>query len=197
MAALRVGIDFSLSSPALYARDCDEKYYILCFQQRKTDVEISNLNVGQNTYLWRKPYPLDEEFRWEKVVYIIHEVFSWLDLIRNGKPVKAYIENYAFNMGGGKFGSSSVTKLAELGGILRAELWKRRWEFKELAITSIKLQFAGSGKAEKYEMAHTFQCLGFPNGIRERLQCEYHQHPLEDVVDAAAVLITGLVFDKA
>lgn len=189
---IEVGIDMSLSSPALYAwNSTGNTYHILCFQQRKTDLEINNELVGRSTFLTRTSYPLEEEHRWAKVVYIVGEIMKWLDIIRGNEPVRAFIENYAFGMGGGAFGqSSSVSKLCELGGCLRYELWKRKWEFTELAITSVKKRFAADGRAEKHEMCATFQALGFPD-LSPILQCEYHQHPLEDVVDACAILTTG------
>ena len=187
--SLRVGIDFSLASPALYAVNSKEEFFILCFQQRKTDQPIVRQKVQEGVWLWRLSYPLEENCRWKKVIYITDQVFKWMDAIREHASVVVFIENYAF--GGGSFGSSSVTKLAELGGVLRAELCRRHWPFHELAITSIKKHFAGHGNAEKCEIACTYRTLRFPN-VQPLLECEYHQHPLEDVVDAAAILMTGL-----
>lgn len=188
---LRVGIDFSLSSPALYAMNSKNESFILSFQQRKTDPPLVRVKVSDTTWLWRLPYPLTVDDRWEKVIYIISEVFRWLDEIREGAPVHAYIEHYALGMSH----SDSVSKLCELGGVLRHELGKRRWAFRELAVSTVKKQFASYGHAEKWQMYESYKAYGYPE-LSETLSCETHQHPYEDIVDACAVLVTGLILDK-
>ena len=187
---LRVGLDMSLVSPAVAAQFSDHRrIYILSFQQRKTDEELRSVAVGEDMVVSRLAYPLDEENRWSRCHHIITHIIAWINHLQQSRPgceVKCFIEHYAL----GIVGSDSVSKLCELGGILRHQLHLKGWSFVELSPSTVKKHFANNGHASKEEMYATYEALGLPD-LRNVLRCMSHQHPLEDIVDSVAVLFTG------
>ncbi len=62
------------------------------------------------------------------------------------------VEGYAYHMQ-----SSSVTVLAELGGVMRNKLLRAGLRFAEISPTTVKRWFTGSGAADKREMWARFQ----------------------------------------
>jgi Holliday junction resolvasome RuvABC endonuclease subunit len=72
----------------------------------------------------------------------------------NPSQMLVAIEAYAFHMM-----SSSVTVLAELGGVMRNKLFRAGVRFVELSPTTIKRWFTGSGAADKKEMWRRFSIV--------------------------------------
>jgi Holliday junction resolvasome RuvABC endonuclease subunit len=64
------------------------------------------------------------------------------------------VEAYAFHKQ-----SSSVTVLAELGGVMRNKLHRAGLQFVELSPTTIKRWFTGSGSADKQMMWDRFKAV--------------------------------------
>ena len=64
------------------------------------------------------------------------------------------IEAYAFHIQ-----SSSVTVLAELGGVIRNKLVRAGLPFVEVSPTTVKRWFTGSGAADKHDMWRRFQAV--------------------------------------
>jgi Holliday junction resolvasome RuvABC endonuclease subunit len=193
MGRLLVGLDMSLSSTGAAARWSNEtNIQVLCFQQRKTDPEILYMPVGPLFRITRIRYDITEKDRFARSAYVAETVVDWIKALLDqnkedeSHSVFVYIEGYALGMAG----SSSVSKLCELGGILRYMLWREKWTFNELSPSTVKKHFAASGRASKPDMLNAYLKKGYPL-LNEVLNVKSHQHPAEDVYDAIGVLETG------
>jgi Holliday junction resolvasome RuvABC endonuclease subunit len=200
MAKLLIGLDMSLTSPAAAAQWVGDENStctrVLSFQQRKTDKEVLNVKLG-DLRVTRIRYDLEEKDRFARCAYIVETIVEWIKVLIDERDevdysVHAYIEGYALGMAGS---SSSVSKLCELGGILRYALWCEKWTFNELSPTTVKKHFTGSGRAKKPEMLAAYLAKGYPL-LNETLNTMSHQHPNEDIHDAVAVLYAGKVLSK-
>ena len=95
------------------------------------------------------------------------------------------VEAYAFHKQ-----SSSVTGLAEVGGVMRNKLFRAGLGFVELSPTTIKRWFAGNGTADKPQMWKRFQQVTcntlpidrlIPGSFARQIPC-----PHQDIVDSFA-----------
>jgi len=120
----------------------------------------------------------------EKVMEILEEHDD------GGGESKIGIENYAFNAEG-----SSASKLYELGGVLRYELWGLGGNtLHEIVPARAKCRFSGNGHATKLQMYEAFRAYGFPD-LLQYLGMTINKDgkvpkPLEDIVDAVALMCT-------
>lgn len=187
---IHVGLDMSLSSPGVALIDHNGIVHLLGFQQRTSDKPVENHRLTDKLIISRLPYPMNAD-RWTRSDHIVRVIMDWIDERRVDKTcdVHVYIENYAFGMV-----STSVSKLCELGGIMRYALWKKGWTFSEISAGTIKKHFSGSGKASKRDMVTAYQKRGYPL-MNTVLSITSYQHPQEDMVDALATLLTGLGAD--
>lgn len=193
MPHLSVGLDLSLQSPALALRWSDSAvYYVLGFQQRVSDATIHEHMLSPTLCVSRVATDIREVNRWERTRAIVDTLCTYIDKHRQqhvGAPVTVYIEGYAFSSQ-----SSSVSKLCELGGIVRFALFQRGWKHVEICPRTAKKHFGPSGKATKEEMYASYLARGFPS-MCTLMGIMPHQHPQEDMIDALAVLMTGLQVD--
>lgn len=173
---MRVGIDMSLSSPAVA---CEKNGHIdiLCFQQRKRDKPLQT----REGHVYVEAVCYNKELAYmEKIEFITETIVEFI--ARRAEPeLSIFIEGYAFAAV-----SSSVSVLCEVGGVLRYKLFKRGWKYYEIPASSIKKAFTGCGRATKPQMYEKFATCGLPP-LQTWLRVEPHQHPLEDVVDAYAI----------
>jgi len=190
---LLVGIDMSLSSPAVAIRWEDQTtWHVMGFCQRKCDEPFADLALHEKLRVTLSYYPLNEENRWAKSHTIVTTILDYIRRVQQTRAepsqVHIFIENYALGM----TNSSAVSKLCELGGILRYFIWSANWTFSELSPSTAKKHFAGYGKADKSDMLKAYSTKhGFPD-MSVALKVKPHQHPLEDMVDAIAMLYTGV-----
>lgn len=188
--ATHVGLDMSLTSPGVAIKVPGvDTIHLLGFQQRVTDEKVEAKELGDKLLISRLPYPLEQKDRWTRCTYVVDTILQWIEAQLGEGPheVKVYIENYAFGMSG----SSSVTKLAELGGCIRYHITKKAgWSFYELSPGQIKKHFAGDGRAKKDAMLKAYQ-KDYPL-MDTLLRIKSHQHPQEDMIDALATLLTGM-----
>ena len=61
--------------------------------------------------------------------------------------VSICLEEYTFQED-----SSSMTGLAELGGVLKTELWQRGYQWRTMSNTTVKSRYGGHGKANKLDL---------------------------------------------
>jgi Holliday junction resolvasome RuvABC endonuclease subunit len=182
-----VGLDLSLNSPgvAVEQKGC---IHLCGFQQRKTDPEILSAPLGK-LRITRLKYP--EGPRWTRCCYVADAIVAWIrGFVGEGDTVHVYIEGYAFSMAG----SASMSKLAEVGGVLRYLFMKQGWAFSEIPPSRIKKHFTGDGRAKKAAMLQAYTDKhGLPL-MNDVLKIKSHQHPQEDMIDALAILRTGVHF---
>jgi Holliday junction resolvasome RuvABC endonuclease subunit len=175
----------SLQSPGIVVRQGEDLHFA-CFQQRKRETLRQRDAVGPHVYLTVWPMAVGDY--WDRVHSVVTRVTEFLENF--GDDLHIYIENYAFGSR-----SSSVSKLCELGGALRYQLYIRKWSVTEVSPMTVKKIFSGSGKSTKSQMIQTYLSRGYPH-LYTSLNCGISQHPFEDLVDAVAVLCTGVQHSK-
>lgn len=184
--AVMVGLDMSLTSTAAVA--CYQgRTHILCYQQRQREKgALTNVPVAPGVSLSRHPQPLGAG-RWTRLDHVVTDLIQWIEgLAPVSVPRRVHIEGYAYGIGG----SSAVSTLCELGGVLRWHLHTRGWAWEQLSPSSVKKHWTGDGRAGKPDMAARMPHLA---ALVTLLGCEARQHPLEDVVDAWAIHDAGRV----
>ena len=186
-----VGIDMSLRSPGVaLIRPGDTAIYLMGFQQRKSDKEIINHKVvgpTETVVITRCSYPVDVKDRWFRSEFVVNRIIEWIKgYIEPTDDVHVYIENYALGM----VGSSSVSTLCELGGILRISLYRLKWTFSEMSPGTVKKYFAGNGRASKLDMVAAYH-VKYPR-FTDVMKVRDGQHPQEDMIDALGIVLAGM-----
>lgn len=111
-------------------------------------------------------------------------VSSIIEIVERHEVQRAFLEGYSYGSQ-----SSSVSKLYELGGILRHALWQKGIPFEEHAPSTVKKRFTGSGRADKVQMWRSFREKGFPDllAMMGLVVGKDVPHPVQDIVDAVAL----------
>ena len=183
-----LGIDLSMTSPGLVVQDPSNKQIIAYFYPtRKKEISsvnaidfirneeqwlfvVSALKVCKSTVLMERYDTIRKD-----VIHIIqtHDITS------------VGIEGYAFNAQ-----SSSASKLFELGGLIRHAIWQQDIDYQDIAPTSVKKQFTGSGKATKEDMWLAYLKKGYPDliALLRLNSVTTIPHPVQDIVDAIALV---------
>ena len=169
-----VGVDYSLTSPAICVHVGDEWHIRNCSFHFLTDrpkLEGKNLQFKGTL----KPLHTCEEQRHD-------QLSGWaIDLIMQAEPSRVVIEGYAY-MANGK-----VFNLAENCGLLKHKLWKNKIAFDVAAPTTIKKFYTGSGRANKEQMQETF-LEETKIDVKNILSMSDKQwNPSSDIIDAYAM----------
>lgn len=104
------------------------------------------------------------------------------------RPDVVAIENYSFHASG-----SSASKLYELGGCLRMFLNAFHYPMVEYSPTQVKKQFTGRGNATKSDMYRVYTDTYKMPDMYPTFSLRSDQsvpHPIEDLVDSFAVVMT-------
>lgn len=198
-AVLKVGLDLSLSSPAVAvcAQDTPHVVSVLVLQQRKRELAPWRSPTalvgqkGQHVHVERQPYAFDDRRnRWRRIHAICTAIVRFVEAERAKlgahTTVTAQFEGYAFDkVKNGE--SSSLTGLAELGGVIRHAFYERAWAFVDISPGAAKASFAKNGRASKAQMAAAYVAAGWP-ALEGALGTTPDLHPYEDAIDALAVL---------
>lgn len=186
-----LGLDLSITSPGIVV--CDEKNCIMIayfYPLRKRDIGFNKiLPFKYKNIPWQfQIVALLEDNLKAKSMMERYDIilFDILKIIDRYHIKEVFIEGYSYNSV-----SSSVSKLYEIGGIVRYTLWKRKISYHEFAPTSIKKIFTGSGCADKRQMYQTFVSKrNFPDLllIFNLEKCKDIAHPVQDIVDAVALI---------
>jgi len=180
-----IGIDNSIQCPCLVIYKY-KKWYIHFFSQRKREerftYDSNNVFIGT----WEYPNYKSREERFHKVTECIAAtIFSSISTLAN--DYKIGIENYSFGSS-----SSSVTGLAEIGGVLRHKLYKYGLTYEEIPPKKIKKHFTGNGNSNKFHMTRQFDKENIVDLYKElkftKKQYASVPHPIEDIVDATAIV---------
>lgn len=137
-----MGIDYSLTSPAITVHEGDEWSYDNCtFYFLKASKPFwSNKYRG-------KTYPT-----WHEAQQRYQRLTEWtLNIARDHKVEKAYIEDYAFAAKG------LVFNIAENTGLMKYGLWASGIPFHTFAPTAIKKFATGKGNSGKEGMVEAFK----------------------------------------
>jgi len=145
--------------------------------------------------LEKKRDDISREQRYDRVVT---DILTIIDQHIVKTDYEIGIEGYAFHEH-----SSSVSTMYELGGILRYQLWKAGYRYREIPPASVKMWFTGNGSADKFlTVRHLIamgiipdflQVLRYPLTYRLPLDVP---NPIQDIADAVAVLNFLLFADQ-
>jgi Holliday junction resolvasome RuvABC endonuclease subunit len=87
--------------------------------------------------------------------------------------------------------SSSITQLAEIGGVIRNKLYAAGYDVREISPTAIKKWFSGSGAADKQRMWNAFLRHAPHLKLAEWLPASFNNghipSPHQDLVDSFAI----------
>lgn len=183
-----VGIDYSLTSPALCALYTDryEDWNNCCHVWYLTDKIklIGNFmyNIIGDSHI---PYKSDVQ-RYENIA---KWALNTINALPGSDMIHIYIEDYSLGSKG------RVFNIAENTGILKYKLYQAGLRYTCLPPTVVKKQFTGKGNANKEAMFQEF-IKRFPTmDIPAALDLKYVKlgNPTTDIVDAYAIAYTGLM----
>lgn len=194
MSIVRAGIDLSMTSP------------IVCIYDDKNPLEFKHCKIysfgtyerikklegnHQNISIMKQP-------SWDHDIERFQRIALWVCSICKLHDVKKVgLEDYSFNSKG------KVFNIAEMTGIVKLELYKRKIPVTPISITLIKKNFSGKGNAGKDLMYDSFvkqTGVNLPSmlGIEKHLTTEkqltkfkttpFELKPIDDIVDAFAIL---------
>jgi len=178
-----IGIDYSISSPAITVKtDVNEILHFAFKQKKKQDCwskKVTLLELPE----WKTP-----EERYSKLCNTLLDA-----VLKLGTVEKAYIEAYAFG------GSGMLLNIAEATSVMKQSLYELNIPIVTLAPTEIKKASTGKGNAKKGDMAKAFiektgeDIFSWFN-IHQDL--EKIPAPLTDIVDSYFVLQTGIQVNR-
>lgn len=173
-----LAIDLSLNSPGIVVKH-ETGYSAYFFPTRKRDRGFCK---EQDGFSLQALPPLESKELYHRYDLVVRAI---MDAAARHGVKRAVLEGYSFGSQ-----SSSVSKLYELGGILRHALWKAGIPFEEHAPATVKKCFAGSGRADKLQMWAAFREKGFPDllAMMGLVAGKDVPHPVQDVVDSVALL---------
>jgi len=188
---LHVGIDLSLTSPGLVVRTSDDNLFAYFYPNRKKDIDRNILiSTSDNTTIFHLQAFSTDLRRVPSLLERYHIIAT--DLVNtickhsmHHTATLIRMEGYAFDAK-----SSSVSKLHELGGIVKYQLYLQKFTVEEIAPTKLKKWFTGHGRATKEDMyMHAIKGC-FPELINtfEMQACKGIPNPVQDIVDAYALV---------
>lgn len=182
-----VGLDMSVRSPGI-CWQIGKTVGLYGFAQLKREEGYKHTYNEEERIVHIHLFPRLPTDRWATQMHIatiFEEMISIL--ISRAHLVKVAIEGYAYQEH-----SSSVTKLAEMGGIIRYLLRKYQVDWQEIPPTQIKRCMTGKGTASKSAMVDALHThLPFCD-TDLGLGCKPEHSPLNDLADAYAVMLCGL-----
>lgn len=169
---INVGIDYSMTSPAICVHDGESwsfdncKFYYLIKKDK---------HIVINDKLHGSLYP-DYEYDPERY----DNLSKWsLEVIRKHKATKVHLEGYAFGAVG------RVFQIAENTGALKYRIWKEGLSYEVVPPTVIKKFGCGKGNANKEKLWEAFKEETNYNLFNILGQEEgKHWNPVSDMVDS-------------
>lgn len=175
-----VGIDYSLSSPAVcvalddtFALDSCKFYYLT--SKKKYDDTYRNCSIiGELHREWSTP---EERY---------HNISSWaLSIVRQYEPQQITIEDYAMGAKG------RVFHIGENAGILKYRLWKNNDYVRVISPSEVKKYATGKGNAKKEQMFEAFLNEHKYN-IMDDMGQKTLDNPVTDIIDSYYICKAGI-----
>lgn len=184
---MHVGIDLSLTSPglAIHLQESNE-WFTYFYAQRKREQHKQFDHSKFHAIAFEECDLQNKKELMDRYTTIATDIVEAIKRHNNTQvgPPKIRMEGYAFEAQ-----SSSVSKLHELGGILKYKLHEAGFEWEEVPPTRLKKWFTGSGLAKKETMYKSFLEKGYPDLLVsfELHKCKGVPNPVQDIVDACAL----------
>src|SRR5210317_716102 len=169
-----IGIDYSLTSPAICVNNGNLMFYYLTSKKKLTGV-ISEEIVGYEHKEWTDPI--------QRFTFISD--FA-LDIISATSNPTIYIEGYSFGSKG-----QGVFQIAENCGILKYRLLEEDYGYHTVVPSVVKKGATGKGNADKDMMYEAF-CKELPDyNLKKSFDTEKVGNPLSDIVDSYYIKKVG------
>ena len=170
----KVGIDYSLTSPAVCINDGKLNFYYLTTKKKWQGQQSENI-IGYEHKAWTDPI--------ERFKNISDFVFDILTPIHT--PTVIYIEGYSFGSKG-----QAVFQIAENCGILKYRLQLAEIEY-DTVVPSVVKKFATSkGNADKQLMYDSFKEYTKVD-LMKKFDMEKLNNPVTDIVDSYYIAKVG------
>jgi Holliday junction resolvasome RuvABC endonuclease subunit len=177
MSPVTIGIDYSMSSPAIAVHTGDVWSFDSCQFYFLTSVKKFEIKTPRVESMLYKNWQSNEE----RFDYIS----SWsLNIIKKHPDASVFIEDYAFAAKG------VVFHIGECAGTLKHKLWLNKFQYKTFSPPSVKKFASGKGNANKIAMHDAFINETAFN-ITATLDCKVGDSPASDVIDAYYVAKYG------
>tara|TARA_Y100001937_G_scaffold67124_1_gene91790 strand:+ start:14914 stop:15462 length:549 start_codon:yes stop_codon:yes gene_type:complete len=174
-----IGIDYSLSSPAICVSEDEEctfdkcKFFYLT-NKNKYDTTIANKFYGQLHKPWNTP---EERY---------HNISSWaMKIINEYEPSHITIEDYAFGAKG------RVFHIGENMGVLRYRIYRGKYNYAVISPSEVKKFATQKGNAKKELMYEKFYEEHKYNMIKDFNQTTL-DNPVTDIIDSYYICKVGI-----
>jgi len=177
-----LGIDMSLNSPGFCVKKLNNE--IICYAFSNGKKKLANY-VSDNfkIYYFDSIKELTKFQKFDKIIEVLELIFKEHPLISS-----VAIEDYSYGSEG-----SSVSKIYELGGVIRYWFYKKGIVLQEFSPKTIKKSFCTNGNATKSDMYNEYLKKKFPvlfitkkiNNKKQKI--DKIPSPYSDIVDAIAV----------
>lgn len=202
-----VGLDLSLTSPAMAIIGGNNNVTLYGFQQRKRETPLQLITINENTELMLLPAIPTSKMATtiSRIAHVCKHLIAYINMIQGKKEI--FIEDHAFSADSGH-----STRLHELVGAMKLTLHNNDNMFTVIGISRWKKIATGKGNSKK------LATLQWAEGFVQRAHGERKQeeqkastmtlldslglkigkgdtvpHPIEDICDALGVAVAGRI----
>ena len=169
-----IGIDYSLTSPAVCVNDGDLNFYYLTNKKKWIGKQSDNI-IGYEHKEWTDPIQ-----RFGQISDFVFDILSPL-----GTP-EIYIEGYSYGSKG-----QGLFQIAENCGILKYRILQKGLGYTSVVPSVVKKGATGKGNADKDMMYEAF-CKELPDyNLKKTFDTEKVGNPLSDIVDSYYIKKVG------
>ena len=169
----KIGIDYSLTSPALCVNDGNLMFYYLTSKKKWIGQQSENI-IGYEHREWKDPI--------ERFTYISD--FA-IEIIKQTKNPEIYIEGYSYGSKG-----RGLFQIAENCGILKYRLQEQNFNYETVVQSVVKKGATGKGNADKDLMYEAF-VKEVKIDLKKLFDTEKVGNPLSDIVDSYYIQKVG------
>ena len=171
----KIGIDYSLTSPAVCVNDGDLNFYYHTNKKKWIGKQSDNI-IGYEHKEWNDPI--------ERFTYISDFVMDLLSDYKQNQPI-IFIEGYSFGSKG-----RGVFQIAENCGILKYRLLEEEYGYHTVVPSVVKKGATGKGNADKDMMYEAF--VKETNiDLKKLFDTDKVGNPISDIVDSYYIQKVG------
>ena len=174
----RVGIDYSLTSPAVCINDGTLKFYYLTTKKKWVGKQSENI-IGYEHKEWTDPIE-----RFKNISDFVIDILFTNPLFEPTTP-QIFIEGYSYGSKG-----QGLFQIAENCGILKFRLQEKNYDYSIVVPSVVKKGATGKGNADKDMMYEAF-LKDTKIDLKKILDTDKVGNPLSDIVDSYYIQKVG------
>ena len=174
----RVGIDYSLTSPAICINDGTLKFYYLTTKKKWVGKQSENI-IGYEHKEWTDPIE-----RFKNISDFVIDILFTNPLFEPTTP-QIFIEGYSYGSKG-----QGLFQIAENCGILKFRLQEKNYDYSIVVPSVVKKGATGKGNADKDMMYEAF-LKETKIDLKKILDTDKVGNPLSDIVDSYYIQKVG------